>query len=335
MSIIIERPYLIFVGDAEDEVVAKTGLGIVQWRPDNCLAKLTLPGCAVGLDLPEMSPNEAASKGARTLVIGIAPRGGALPDHWIGSLVDALNAGMDIASGLHTRLESIPSLVEASLKNNRRLINVRIPNRSFSVGTGIKRPGKRLLTVGTDCAVGKKYTALAIHAALEKRHIQATFRATGQTGILISGGGVAIDAVVADFISGAAEWLSPAAKPEHWDIIEGQGSLLHPSYAAVTLGLLHGSQPDVFVVCHEPARSKMTGTTYDLPTIEEIIEATVRAGKRTNALIRCVGVAINTSKLGEDEAGHLLETSRRRLGFACTDPIRFGAEAIVEAMLAS
>jgi uncharacterized NAD-dependent epimerase/dehydratase family protein len=332
MSGDIKRPYLVFIGDAEDEVVAKTGLGILQWRRNDCLAKLTLPGCGVSADLPEMTASDAAKKGAQTLVIGIAPRGGALPAHWIGMLVDALNAGLDIASGLHTRLESIPALVDAATKSGRRLINVRIPNRNFSVGTGIKRAGKRLLTVGTDCAVGKKYTALAVHAVLEKRGVPATFRATGQTGILISGGGVAIDAVVADFISGAAEWLSPPAAPDHWDIIEGQGSLLHPSYASVSLGLLHGSQPDVFVVCHEPERKKMAGTTYEVPSIEDIIDATVCAGRRTSALIRCVGIAINTFKLNEPAARDLIAATQQRLKLPCTDPIRFGVENLVEAL---
>ncbi len=332
MSADIKRPYLIFIGDAEDEVVAKTALGILQWRPNDCLGKLTFPGCRVSADLPEMSVSEAARKGAQTLVIGIAPRGGALPEHWIGVLADALNAGLDVASGLHTPLESIPALVDAAAKSGRRLINVRIPGRSFPVGTGIKRTGNRLLTVGTDCAVGKKYTALAIHAALEKRGVSATFRATGQTGILISGGGVAIDAVVADFISGAAEWLSPPAAPDHWDIIEGQGSLLHPSYAPVSLGLLHGSQPDVFVVCHEPARKKMAGTTYDVPGIEDIIDATIRIGRRTNPLIRCVGVAINTFKLNEPAARDLIAATQQRLKLRCTDPIRFGVANLVEAL---
>ena len=130
---------------------------------------------------------------------------------------------------------------------------------TFATGKGTKRPGLRLLTVGTDCSVGKKYTALALEREMHARGLKADFRATGQTGILISGRGVAIDAVVADFISGAAEWLTPANEPDHWDVVEGQGSLFHPSFAGVTLGLLHGAQPDAFVVCHEPTRKTMRG----------------------------------------------------------------------------
>ena len=328
----IARPYLLFMGDAQNEVAAKTALGIAQWRHEDCLAQARLPGCTVDAGLPVMSVRDAAAAGARTLVVGIAPPGGALPDDWIAHLVEALECGLDIASGLHVALQSVPALAAAAEKTGRRLINVRLPDRSFSVGKGLKRAGKRLLTVGTDCAVGKKYTALAIHAELARRGLPATFRATGQTGILISGGGVAIDAVVADFVAGAAEWLSPAAANDHWDVIEGQGSLFHPSYAAVSLGLLHGSQPDVFVVCHEPTRPTMANTTYPVPSIEEVIDLNVRLGRRTNPLIRCTGIAINTCHLAEAEARRLVDDTSRRLDLPCTDPIRFGVTQLVEAL---
>ena len=137
---------------------------------------------------------------------------------------------------------------------------MRQPPNNFKVGTGEKRAGKRLLTVGTDCAVGKKYTALAIEKTLRARGVDANFRATGQTGIFISGRGIAIDSVIADFIAGAAEWLSPANQPEHWDIIEGPGSLFNPAYAGVTLGLVHGSQPDALVICHDARRTRISGS---------------------------------------------------------------------------
>jgi uncharacterized NAD-dependent epimerase/dehydratase family protein len=329
----IERPYLVFVGDANDHVIAKTAFGIVEWRRADCLAQSGLPGGAIDLGLPHLSPLQAATKGARTLVIGIAPPGGALPDHWVSALVGALEAGLDIASGLHVRLETVTALADAARSNGRRLINVRSPPQSFAVGTGLKRAGKRLLTVGTDCAVGKKYTALSIHRSLAERGVSATFRATGQTGILISGGGVAVDAVVSDFVSGAAEWLSPTAAANHWDIIEGQGSLYHPSYAGVSLGLLHGSQPDVFVVCHEPTRQTMSGISYSVPEIEEVIDLTVRLGRRTNPQIRCAGVALNTARLDEPAARDLVAATERRIGLPCTDPIRFGVQTMVEALL--
>lgn len=328
----IGKPYYLFVGDVSDDVIAKTALGIVQWRRSDCLAQ-SPDVSAIDLGLPRMSPREAVAKGARTLVIGIAPPGGGLPAHWIDALVEALEAGLDIASGLHVRLETIPEIAETAAREKRRLFNVRIPPRAFPVGKGLKRTGKRLLTVGTDCAVGKKYTALAIHRALEDRGVAATFRATGQTGILISGAGVAIDAVVADFVSGAAEWLSPDAPADHWDIVEGQGSLAHPSYAAVSLGLLHGSQPDAFVVCHDPGRTSMAGTTYRVPSIAEIIDLTIGAGRLTNASIGCVGVALNTSRLSEAAARDIIGETGHNIGLPCCDPIRFGVDPIVQGLL--
>lgn len=326
----IAPPFLVFVGDAQDEVTAKTGFGVVQWRPDDCLGQARLPGCGVDLGLPDLTPLQAVERGARFLIIGIAPPGGALPDSWIEPLVGALEAGLDIASGLHIKLEAIPALKDAAERAGRRLVDVRHPKHAFPVGKGLKRPGKRLLTVGTDCAVGKKYTALAIHSALVKLGRPATFRATGQTGILIGERGVAVDAVVADFVAGAAECLSPSGQPDHWDIIEGQGSLLHPSYAGVTLGLLHGSQPDVFVVCHEPTRRTLAGVDAGVPALEEIIELTVRLGRVTNPDIRCGGVSINTSRLELSAAQKLVSETEERLGVPCTDAIRFGVQSIVE-----
>jgi uncharacterized NAD-dependent epimerase/dehydratase family protein len=200
----------------------------------------------------------------------------------------------------------------------------------FATGKGTKRTGLRLLTVGTDCSVGKKYTALALEREMRARGLDAEFRATGQTGVFISGRGVAIDAVVADFISGAVEWISPDAAPSHWDLIEGQGSLFHPSFAGVTLGLLHGAQPDAFVICHEPTRTTMRGVAHSLPSIAEVIDLTVRCGRLTNPAIRPVGIAVNTQALAEDEARRYLDGVGAEHGLPATDPIRFGVAGIVD-----
>lgn len=329
----IAAPYLIFMGDEQDDVNAKTGFGIAQWQRGKCLGQAKLPGCEVDVGLPSMTIAEAAAKGARTLIIGIAPRGGVLPDAWVAALVSALKAGLDIASGLHTRLHTVPALKDAAERFGRRLIDVRHPTQNFPLAKGVKRSGQRLLTVGTDCAVGKKYTSLAIHAALVKKGVKATFRATGQTGILIGGCGIAVDAVVSDFVAGAAEVLSPAAAADHWDVIEGQGSILHPAYAGVSLGLLHGSQPDVFVVCHEPTRETMAGYPHPVPKIEDVIELTRRLGQVTNPNIRCVGVAVNTVKLDDAGARDLLQATQSRIGLPTTDPIRFGVDRIVAGFL--
>lgn len=326
----IARPYLLFLGDARDSLAAKTGLGIVDWRRDWVVGQLRLPGCNADAKLPDMSVAEGAAAGAKTLVIGVVNAGGVLPEHWVSEIVAALDAGMDVAAGLHTKLGSIPAIAEAAARNGRKLFDVRHSSERFATGKGDKRPGKRLLTVGTDCSVGKKYTALALETGMREAGFDADFKATGQTGVLISGRGVAIDAVVADFISGAVEWISPAADPDHWDLIEGQGSLFHPSFAGVSLGLLHGAQPDAFVVCHEPTRTTMRGVNTPLPTIGDVIHMTIALGRLTNPGIRCVGVAVNTEKLSEADARAELARIETLYGLPATDPVRFGVRPIVE-----
>jgi uncharacterized NAD-dependent epimerase/dehydratase family protein len=262
--------------------------------------------------------------------VGGANGGGVRPDPWADHMVTAIAAGMDVASGLHNRLAAKPAIREAAARHGRKLMDVRYSDIAFDTGKGVKRAGLRLLTVGTDCSVGKKYTALALEKEMRRRGMDADFRATGQTGIFISGRGVAIDAVVADFISGAVEWIAPAAAPTHWDLIEGQGSLFHPSFAGVSLGLLHGAQADAFIVCHEPTRSTMRGVKHALPSIQEVIDLTIRCGSLTNPAIRPVGIAINTEHLAEDEAKALLAATARQHDLPATDPIRFGTHAIVD-----
>ena len=326
----IAHPYLLFLGDVPDALAAKTGLGVVDWRRDWCLGQVRLPGCAADSGLPDISIAEGAAQGAKTMVIGAVNAGGRLPDHWIASIVEALEAGLNVASGLHVRLGSIEAIREAAEKNGCQLHDVRHNDEVFATGKGTKRSGKRILTVGTDCSAGKKYTALAIDRAMNERGFTSSFCPTGQTGVLISGRGVALDAVVADFISGAAEWLSPATEESHWQIVEGQGSLFHPSFAGVTLGLLHGSQPDGFIVCHEPTRTKMRGVETPLPTIQQVIDLTVQMGSLTNPDIRCVGIAVNTSALGEDEAKAYLKETSEAHGLPASDPVRFGVETIID-----
>jgi uncharacterized NAD-dependent epimerase/dehydratase family protein len=263
----------------------------------------------------------------------VAPVGGQIRPEWVPALVAALEAGLDIVSGMHTRLGSVPELAAAAAQHGRLLHDVRHADRRFPVGTGIKRPGKRLLTVGTDCALGKKYTALALTRAFTAAGYDATFRATGQTGIMISGGGVAIDAVVADFIAGAAESLSPAAAPDHWDVIEGQGSLVHPGYAAVSLGLLHGSQPDVLVLCHDPARLEIDEYPgFAIPPLGEVMDLHLALARRTNAAVRFGGIALNTSALADDAAATLLADHAARFGMPCFDPLRSDLAPVVAAL---
>jgi uncharacterized NAD-dependent epimerase/dehydratase family protein len=319
-----------FLGDVPDQLAAKTAQGIVDWRRDWCLGQLRLPGCKADLGIPDMTIADAVAAGAQTMVVGVVNAGGTLPDHWTAQIVEALDAGLDIASGLHVRLGTRPEIRAAAERNGRALFDVRHSERVFATGKGTKRTGKRLLTVGTDCSVGKKYTVLALETGMRAAGFDADFKATGQTGIFISGRGVAIDAVVADFISGAAEWVSPDADADHWDLVEGQGSLFHPSFAGVSLGLLHGSQPDAFIVCHEPTRKTMRGVPAPLPTIQQVIDLTIECGRLTNPAIRCTGIAVNTQALDESAARAVLdEISKAHGGLPATDPVRFGVDNLV------
>ncbi|GLK75828.1 hypothetical protein GCM10008171_10820 [Methylopila jiangsuensis] len=330
----IAKPYLLFLGDAPDALAAKTAAGVVDWRRDWCVGQLRLPGCKADVGLPDLDVAGAVAAGAKTLVIGVVNAGGVLPERWIDQIVLALESGLDVASGLHGRLSGFPRIAEAAETHGRALHDVRHARETFATGKGVKRPGRRLLTVGTDCSVGKKYAALALEAEMTARGLDAEFRATGQTGVLIAGRGVAVDAVVADFISGAAEWLTPANSPDHWDVVEGQGSLFHPSFAGVTLGLLHGAQPDAFVVCHEPTRTTMRGVAHPLPSIGQVIEATVAAGRLTNPDIRCVGIAVNTAALDETAARAALDAAAAAHGLPASDPVRFGVGPIVDRLIA-
>jgi uncharacterized NAD-dependent epimerase/dehydratase family protein len=331
----IDPPYLMFLGDVPDKLAAKTAYGIVDWRREWCLGQVRLPGCQADLGIPDLGVRDAYEKGARTMIVGIVNAGGVLNPSWVPSILEALAIGMDVASGLHIRLDSNPEIAAAAEKHGRRLHDVRMSDQRFATGKGTKRRGKRLLTVGTDCSVGKKYTVLALEKAMRARGLDADFRATGQTGVFISGRGVAIDAVVADFISGAVEWISPDAETDdHWDLVEGQGSLFHPSFSGVTMGLLHGAQPDAFVVCHEPTRTTMRGVQHPLPSIRDVIDLTIRCGQLTNPAIQPVGIAVNTQALGEDEARSYLASLEEEHGLPATDPIRFGVEAIVDRLVA-
>ena len=329
----LEHPYLLFIGDAADPLAAKTADGIATWRREWCVGQLRLPECKADLKIPEVSLEEGLRLGARTLIVGVANRGGVLADSWLEVLERALDRGYHLASGLHMRLSSSPRLAESAARNGRKLIDVRQPQVEVVIGNGKKRTGQRLLTVGTDCSLGKMFTALAIEKEMKARGMDAEFRATGQTGIFIAGSGVCVDAVVADFISGATESLSPDNRPEHWDIIEGQGSLFHPSYAGVSLGLLHGAQADCLVMCHDPWRPHMRGIPgQPLPDLAICIEQTVTAGRLTNPGCRTIGIAINTSAHGEGDAGRMLEAIERSTGLPTVDAVRHGAARLVDAI---
>jgi len=331
----IQAPYLLFLGDATDNLSIKMAKGVSDWRPQLCTGQFRLEGCSVTTDQPDMTIAQAKQAGAKTFVLGFANSGGTIDEKWIPYIVDALNNGFDIVSGLHDKLSDIPQIKQLAAKLNLQLIDIRHPQQKFNTGTGKLRSGKRLITVGTDCSVGKMYSSLSLEQAMKQRNFSVDFRATGQCGILIAGSGVAIDCVVADFIAGASESISPANDPEHWDVVEGQGSLSHPAFAGVSLGLLHGAQADAIVVCHAINRDSMRGISQrSLPSISDTIALNVASARVTNPQAQVVGITLNTSSVSEGEALDICHTITQELGLPCVDPMRHGVDSIIDKLCA-
>ncbi|MEL6583441.1 MAG: N-acetyltransferase DgcN [Pseudomonadota bacterium] len=329
----IHPPYLLFLGDAPDPLAAKVAQGIKDWNPSVAAGQFRMEGCKADMGLPDMSIADAVAAGVKTLVIGVANRGGVISEAWLAVLEEALAAGLDVASGLHNLLRDEPRLVAVAQTHGRALHDVRIPSVQYPIATGVKRAGKRCLAVGTDCSVGKMYTALAMEREMTARAMKASFRATGQTGILITGDGVPLDAVIADFMAGSIEYLTPDNDPDHWDLIEGQGSLFHASYSGVTLALIHGGQPDALILCHEPTRAHMRGLPdYKLPRLEVLRDTALAMAQVVNPACQVVGVSVNTAALHEEAAEEYLAATEARLGLPSVDPFRQGAARLVDAL---
>ncbi|HCE3035513.1 TPA: DUF1611 domain-containing protein [Vibrio parahaemolyticus] len=330
----IAQPYLLFLGDVTDPLAAKTARGIYQWRPEICLGQIRLTPETVSLGLTDMTLQQAQQQGAKTLVLGTANPGGVIPEAWQATLLEAAEMGFEIASGMHQRLAEFAPLADLEQRGLTKLYDVRHYDAPLKVGNGKARAGKRVLTVGTDCSVGKMYSALAIEHALKRKNCRAEFKATGQTGIIIAGCGISIDAVVADFISGAVEAISPDFTDHDWDIIEGQGSLFNPSFAGVSLGLLHGAQADALVLCHEIGRPHIRNLPHaSLPTIEQTIEANLAAARLTNPKAQLVGICLNTSAISEEDAAQLCQDWSDKYQVPVTDPVRLGVDAVADKIL--
>ncbi|MEK6217305.1 MAG: DUF1611 domain-containing protein [Boseongicola sp.] len=330
----IRTPYLLFLGDAHDNLAAKVAQGINDWRPDNVVGQFRMEGCMADVGAPDMSLQEAYDKGARTLVVGVANRGGVISEAWLTVLAEAMEIGYDIASGLHKLLRDEDLLKATSARSGSTLHDVRVPSVAYPIANGIRRAGKRCLAVGTDCSVGKMYTGLAMDAEMQKRGLKSTFRPTGQTGILITGAGVPLDAVVADFMAGAVEWLTPEGDADHWDHIEGQGSLWHVSFSGVTMALIHGGQPDALVLAHEPTRTHMRGLPdYGLPSLETLRNCALPLARIANPACEVAGVSVNTKALSDDEAASLCAEIETRMGLPTVDPFRHGAARLVDGLL--
>lgn len=300
-----------------------------------------------GEGIPVVADLEAAlerSPRPEALLIGVAPQGGALPDAWRPLLVRALRAGLDLWSGLHVRLADDPELARSAEAQGRRLVDLRKPPPDLPVATAraAYTSALRVLTVGTDCNVGKLTTSLEVAEGLRRRGVTARVGATGQTGILVTGRGVAVDAVVADFVAGAAEVVTLEAAEGDPDVVlvEGQGSLLHPGYSGVTLGLLHGSVPRAMILCWMPSRETIYGGSYDwveIPPLDEVVALYEEAASWTRPAEpgRVVAVSCCTYDLSEEEAARAVERAGEVTGLPATDPVRFGTGPLVEAVIAA
>ena len=331
----IKTPYLLFLGDAPDQLAAKVAQGIKDWRPENAVGQFRMEGCGADVGIQDMTLEEAKAAGAQTLVIGVANRGGVISAAWKEVLMQAIDMGYDLASGLHNLLRDEADLVAAAEAKGAQLHDVRVPSVDYPIANGKKRTGKRCLAVGTDCSVGKMYTGMAMDAEMRKRGMKSTFRPTGQTGILITGEGVPLDAVVADFMAGAVEYLTPDNDEDHWDHIEGQGSLFHVSYSGVTMALVHGGQPDALVLAHEPTRAHMRGLPdYKQPDLADLRDMALALARVANPACQVIGISVNTQHLSDDEFEAYLAKVEDEMGLPTVDPFRQGAGRLVDALAA-
>ena len=274
-----------------------------------------------------------------SVMIGIAPAGGRLPDEWRGWLVKALEAGCDLISGLHTFLGDDPVLAAAAAKHGQTIIDARKAPANLPIAAGQARLVEPfvILTVGTDCNVGKMTAQLQLTQALKARKVRTNFVATGQTGIFIEGWGTAVDAVVADFIGGAAEELVlRGAKDADIVMVEGQGSINHPGYSGVTIGLLHGSCPDAMILCHQASREHIgeyrTTPWLRIPPLSKYVEMYELIGSAVHPT-RVIGISLNTYDLSPEAAQAACRAASEETGLPCTDPVRFDSAPLINAIL--
>lgn len=336
----MNRKFVILTEGQTNPIRAKTAACVIRYCPDEVLAVLDstqagkTSGELLGTGRVPIVGRLDEAVGARTLLIGIANPGGLIPDSWRAIVLEAVQRGMDVVSGMHTFLAYDPEFAAAAQANGGRLIDVRNHRlQRIALGEGLRDECLRIHTVGQDCSVGKMVAAVELTRALKARGCDAKFAATGQTGIVVEGDGYPIDCMVADFIAGAAEQLVLDHQHHEVVVVEGQGSLTHPSYSGVTLGLLHGCQPHGMILCYEAGRTSALGLPHvPLPPLEEArrlfeIMASVR---RPSGVI---AIAMNSRLLNEDQAERERAEVQRRTGLPVCDVFRHGPESLVEAVL--
>lgn len=329
---------------------AKTAVGVLRYSPDTVVAVIDsahagetaeqVIGSGIGAGVPVVGDVEAAlTFKPDTLLIGIAPIGGRLPEAWRPGILHALEAGLTVVSGLHIFLSDDPELSQAAKAHGGAIWDVRRPSDALAQrireGTPHRAGSHTVYFCGTDCNVGKMTASFELWKEAQRRNVSAGFAATGQTGIMISGEGIPADRFISDFLSGGVEAMTlDFANRYDWVFVEGQGSLTHPAYSAVTLGLLHGCAPDLLVLCHQAGRTAVHGyedtPIPSLAKVREIYESA--AGWLKPAPV--VAIALNTYLMPEDEAQAALEAATRETGLPASDPVRYGAGALLDSLLA-
>ena len=339
-----DTKYLILAeGFSADPHYGKTALGVLRYRRDDVVAILDSQRAGESDDgVPVVATvDEAQAHAPTTALVGVATQGGRFPPAWIELLRQCIAGGIDVENGLHVFLADDPELRALADEHGVELRDLRRPPADLSTATGanLDVPGTIVLTVGSDCAIGKMTVSLELDLEARRRGERSIFVPTGQTGIAIAGWGIAVDAVVADFIAGAAEALVVEGSRRGGDLlwVEGQGSLVHPVYSGVTLGLYHGSTPHLLVLCHEPGRDAIEGAgggPHPIPPLRELVELHERLALPARPA-RVVAVALNTRALAEDDARAAVDAAADETGLPTDDPVRFGAERLVQAVLAS
>lgn len=328
---------------------AKTAVGVIRYGKDTVVAVIDSTKAGqdvsqalngpVGAGVPVIKDiNEALGYQPDTLLIGIAPRGGALPEAWRWQLLKAIEAGLDIVSGLHFFISDDEELRTAAARRGVKIWDVRRPPNKQRVAdfTPHRQGSHTILMVGSDCATGKMSTALELNQEAEKRGLNSAFVATGQTGILIAGDGLPVDRLIVDFTAGLVEEMILRYTNEHdWVFVEGQGALNHPGYSPVTLGLVHGSMPDAMIFCHKAGQTAIEGYEHCLfPTLNRLIEINEEAISwlRPDRHSKVVGFSIITNHLSEQAALDAIQQVENETGLPATDSFRFGTSKLMDAL---
>ncbi len=339
--------YLIIADGDFGPMTSKTANSVIRYHPERTVAVLDRQQAGrtvqdvlgFGGAIPVVgSMREGLAYGPSAVLIGIAPKGGQLPDEWRAWLAEALDAGCDIWNGLHTFLGEDPALAARAQATGRRLLDLRRPPADLPIASGLAKEVEPLvvLTVGTDCNVGKMTAQLQLVKKLNERGLRTRFVPTGQTGIMIEGWGIAVDAVVADFIAGAAECLTlEGARNADVVLVEGQGSINHPGYSGVTLGLLHGSCPDALILCHQATRQYIgdyrEAAWLRIPPLGEYVRLYETIGAAVHPT-RVIGISLNTYDLSDVEARRACDQAQKETGLPTTDPVRFDSAPLVNAI---